>query len=103
MSFFLPPGDEGPLALYTPGALENLMEQAGIRLIDSGEVDCPFEWSDDETAWQALHSPGPMVAASASVGEETLRTAVLASLQPFKQPSGSYRQENVFRYVIGQV
>jgi hypothetical protein len=44
-----------------------------------------------------------MVAASASVGEETLRSAVLASLQPFKQPSGSYRQENVFCYVIGQV
>jgi hypothetical protein len=79
------------------------MEQAGIRPVDTGEVNCPFDYLDDETAWRALRSAGPNVRAIQQAGEEAIRTALLDSLQPFKQPSGGYRQENVFRYVVGQV
>ncbi len=79
------------------------MEQAGIRPVDSGEVACPFEYPNDEIAWHALRSPGPVVHAIQYAGDAAVRSAVFASLQPFKQPSGGYRQENIFRFALGQV
>ncbi len=79
------------------------MERAVIRPVGSGEASCPFDYPDDETAWRALGSAGPLVRAVQHAGEEASRSAVIDSLQPFKQPSGGYRQENVFRYVVGQI
>jgi hypothetical protein len=47
------------LAVYSwrqrsvPGALENLIEQAGWNITASTVVDCPFEYPDLETHWRA--------------------------------------------------
>jgi SAM-dependent methyltransferase len=95
-----PPGAEGPFALSEPGKLEALMEQAGLTPRASGDVSCPFAYPDDETAWKAISSPGPLVGAIQYAGEETIKHAILASLAPYKTASGGYRQENSFRYVI---
>ena len=95
-----PPGAEGPFALSEPGKLEALLEQAGLTPQESGDVSCPFEYPDDETAWRALSSPGPLVAAIEYAGEEKIKQAILTSLAPFKTPQGGYRQENRFRYAI---
>jgi hypothetical protein len=71
----------------------------------TGEVHCPWEYADAEAAWWAWSgsAPGTVVRAIRQLGEEAVRRAVLASLQPFRQPAGGYRQENIFRYVIGEV
>lgn len=95
-----PPGARGPFALSEPGKMEAVMEQAGLTPGTSGDVSCPFEYPDDETAWETISSSGPLVAAIRSAGEETIKRAVLTSLVPFKKPNGGYRQENLFHYVI---
>lgn len=95
-----PPGAKGTFALSEPGKMEALMEQAGLIPCASGDVSCPFEYSDDETAWETISSSGPLVAAIRAAGEETIKRAVLTSLVPFKMPSGGYRQENLLHYVI---
>jgi SAM-dependent methyltransferase len=99
-----PPGSEaaGPFALSEPGKVEALMSQAGLTPQESGEVACPFEYSDDETAWRAISSAGPLVMAIRHAGEEKVKEAVLASLQPYRTNSGGYRQRNMFRYVIAR-
>jgi len=34
------------------------------------------------------------------VGAEAVRQAIIDSLPPYQMPDGSYRQHNIFRYVI---
>jgi SAM-dependent methyltransferase len=98
-------GSGDPFALSQPGVIEALMERADIQVTVTGEVHCPWEYADAEAAWWAwsLSAPGTVVRAIRQLGEEAVRRAVLASLQPFRQPAGGYRQENIFRYVIGEV
>lgn len=95
-----PPGAGGPFALSEPGRVEALMEQAGLVASQSGEVPCSFEWSENETAWKAISSAGPIIRAVRVAGEEKVKQAILDSLVPYRTSEGGYRQENKFRYVI---
>ena len=52
-----PPGAPGPFALSAPGRVEGLLQQAGLAPLTSGEVECPFEFPDLETALRG-HSRG---------------------------------------------
>ena len=102
----LPPSPtraEGPFALTEPGRLEALLEQAGLRADDSGEITSTFAWPDDETAWKGIGSAAPTVMAVRYAGEEQVKRVVLDSLVPYRTSSGGYREENTFRYVIGTV
>ncbi len=103
MSAFLPPpppGAPGPFALSAPGRVEALLEQAELEPLTSGEVDCPFEYPDLETAVRGNMSAGPATAAIRQVGAETLRQALVEALAPFRTSAGGYRLRNRFRYVI---
>jgi hypothetical protein len=71
-----------PFALFEPGRLEALVQPAGLTPIHTAEVACPFEYPDGETAWRAMSSAGPFVAANRSAGEQRVRQAVEAALPP---------------------
>lgn len=99
----LPPSPtraDGPFALSEPGRLEALLEQAGLRADNSGEIASHFAWADSETAWKAIGSAAPTVMAVRYAGEERVKRVVLDSLAPFRTSSGGYREENTFCYVI---
>ena len=99
----LPPevtGTTSPFALAEPGRLEALLEQAGLRVDDSGEIASTFMWRDSETVWKAISSAGPTVMAVRSAGEEQVKQVVLDSLAPFRTTTGGYQEENTYRYVI---
>jgi SAM-dependent methyltransferase len=91
---------KGTFAIASLDKLEALMEQAGLTIDARGDVSCPFEYPDDETAWKTVSSSGQLVAAIRIAGEATIKQAVLTSLVPFKTPDGGYRQENLIHYVI---
>lgn len=76
------------------------MAQAGLWPLSAGEIECPFVYPDDETAWRGLSGAGPYVAAIRHCGEDVVKRTILASLAPFATPGGGYRQNNIFRYVI---
>lgn len=95
-----PPGVGGPFALSEPGKLEGLMEQAELKPIESGEVDGPFIYPNEEIALKAVCSSGPVVRVIQQVGQEKVYQVVRESLVPFKTPAGGYRQYNTFRFVI---
>ena len=94
-----PPAGSGPFALSGPGALESFVEQAGWKVTESSEVDCPFEYKDIETHWHAQRSAGPLQSAIRVVGEEKLRAAVDQAVQPYRTTTGGVRLENRFHYV----
>lgn len=98
-----PPHGKGPFELSEPGVLEELMEQADLKVVESGEEDCPFEYPSFEAFWRANASAGPLQATLRSVNEQELIGAVHRAVEPFQASGGSIRLENRFRYVVGVV
>lgn len=97
------PAGGGPFALSAASLLENLVEQAGWKVTGSGDVDCPFEYKDLTTHWQAQRSAGPLQAALRKVDEERLCAAVEQAVKPYRTNTGGVRLQNRFRYVIATV
>ena len=97
-----PPGTSGPFALSEPGALEDLAERAGLHPERAADVPCHWEYPDLDTALRGLLSAGPPTAAVRASGEQAVRTAVAASIAPFRDASDGYALTNVFRYLLAQ-
>jgi SAM-dependent methyltransferase len=95
-----PPAGGGPFALSAPGALEDLVEQAGWRVVGNGVADCPFEYPDMETLWRAQRSGGPIQGALRAVREHRLRAALEQAVRPYQTRAGGVRLENRLRFVI---
>jgi SAM-dependent methyltransferase len=95
-----PPGAPDPFALSAPGRVEGLLQQAGLAPLTSGEVDCPFDFPDLETAVRGHMSAGPAATAIRQAGAEVVQQAIAESLAPFRLNGSGYRQRNRFRYVI---
>jgi SAM-dependent methyltransferase len=95
-----PPGAGGPFALATPGALESLVEHAGLTAERALEVSAPFVYADIATAERANLSAGPTRLAINHAGFDAVRDAFAKVLQEFVQSDGSVRFDNVFRVVI---
>jgi SAM-dependent methyltransferase len=95
-----PPSGDGPFGLSREGVLEGLVEQAGLNVVESGEVDLPFIYDDTETFWRGVISGGPPQATKDIVGEDTLKEAVLDAIVPYMTDTGGVRLEhNVFQYI----
>ncbi len=63
-----PPGAPGPFALSADGALEALVEQAGLTPKSVAGVDCPFEYPDLETLLRGFSRPDRLSRPSRSRG-----------------------------------
>ena len=95
-----PPSGDGPFGLSGPGVLQGLVEEAGLKVVDTGEVNVPFDYPDTDVFWQAMMSGGPMQASADIIGEDTLREAVLGAIGPHLTNTGGVRLEhNIFQYV----
>ena len=94
-----PPGAPGPFALSYPGALEALVEQAGLTAIDDGYIEVTFEYLDETTLLKGNNSNGPVVLAERTSGEAAVANAVRSALASFRTVSGTYRIETEWRYV----
>jgi SAM-dependent methyltransferase len=70
-----PPGvtPPHPGALAEPGALAGVLEQAGLRVVDEGEVSSPFVYPNHEIWWRASLGAGPNQMAMAHSGEDAVR------------------------------
>lgn len=95
-----PPPGKGPFELSEPGILEGLIEQAGLKVLDIGEVACPFLYPNFEILWQANISAGPLQGALRTVSEEALKESLRNATKPYQNGNGSIRFENQFRYIV---
>jgi len=96
-----PPGAPAPFALERRGALEELMEAAGIAIEEGEDVEATFHYRSLDVAMTALLSAGPLVRAEEAVGVETIHDTLRAVLLDHQQQDESIVMCNVFRYVIG--
>ncbi|HEY1516426.1 MAG TPA: class I SAM-dependent methyltransferase [Solirubrobacteraceae bacterium] len=97
------PADDGyaPYALSSPGGLERMLEPAGLRLVDSGEVALAWTYPDTETTVRALLASAGGARASRVAGEPRVREALVDAIEPFQDGDGTVSIHNVFRYVVG--
>jgi SAM-dependent methyltransferase len=86
-----------------PDRLEELMKQAVMTPVSSGEVDAPFEFAGLESALHGLLSAGAAVAIIERVGAEPVQRTLTEALAPFRTDAGGYRLRNTFHYVIATV
>jgi SAM-dependent methyltransferase len=99
-----PPGASPPHpgALSEPGALAGALKTAGLRVVEEGEVVCPFVFPSAEVSWRGNASAGVNQAAIAHSGEVAVRAVYAAADRAHMRPDGSVRYENVFLWAAGQ-
>lgn len=94
-----PPKGGGPFALSEPGALEALLDRAGLTADARAEVACPFVYPDVESAWVAQASAGPTQAAIRAAGGAAAKAAFAGAVKPFVVEGGEVRIANTMLYV----
>ena len=97
-----PPGAPGPFALSYPGALEALVERAGLTPTADGYIEVAFEYPNEMALLKGNNSNGPVVLAERTSGEAVVRNAVRDALAPFRTASGAYRIETEWRFVAAR-
>jgi hypothetical protein len=88
--------------LSEPGALAGLLEAAGLRVAEEGEVACPFVFPSSEASWRGNSSAGVNQAAIAYSGEEAVRAVYANADRDHMRPDGSIRYDNVFLWASGE-
>lgn len=99
-----PPGvpPPHPGALSEPGALAAVLIGAGLRVLEEGEVACPFVFASAEASWRGNASAGVNQAAIAHSGEAAVRAVYANADRAHTRPDGSVRYENVFLWAAGE-
>jgi len=98
-----PPSGKGPFALSGDGILEEMLESAELKIIDSGLVNAPFQFKDFDEMWKIVSSAGPLQAARQVVSDKKLKKAIIQVAEPFQSDNGEILFNNHFRYVTATV
>ncbi|WP_183562256.1 class I SAM-dependent methyltransferase [Mucilaginibacter sp. SP1R1] len=97
-----PPGAPGPFALTENRLLENVLEDIGLKIINSADVDSIWDYENREIALKGLLSAGPAAKAIDHSGFEKVQETILAAIQPYIKPNGHVVYQNKFRIVIAE-
>lgn len=96
-----PPGSKpgGPFALAAPGALENVVAEAGLHPVDRGESACPFIYPHGEVSLRGQIAAGVVQRTVDHSGLDRVRTALAEVDAQFTRSDGSIRYDNTFVWV----
>ena len=97
-----PPGAGGPFALAAPGALEALVDSAGLTAEQAIDVPTPFIYANLDTAVRGVLASGPARRAIDHAGLEATTSAIAGALRAATVPDGSIRLDNVFKVVVAR-
>ena len=97
-----PPGAAGPFALAAAGALEQLVEGAGLTPERAIDVPIAYAHADVDTATRAHLSSGPARLAIETAGFEPTRSAIAQACESAREDDGSVSFANVFKVVVAR-
>jgi SAM-dependent methyltransferase len=98
----LPPGGPGPFALSGAGVLDTVIEAAGLRALERGELRVVLDYPDADAVCRSMMAGSGGMRAVTAVGEERVREVILGMLDEFCVEAGGYRFANLFRYLIAE-
>ncbi len=104
MARLLPPLEDtpGPFKLFTPGAAEAALEEAGLTPERVEDVFCTWSYRSLETAVRACLSGAVAALAIRHSGDAAVREAVERALAPHMDESGACRLQHVHRLVVAR-
>jgi hypothetical protein len=82
--------------------LKALASEAGLTPVAVVDVECPWTYPSLDIALRGMLSAGPAERAIRNSGMERARDAVANAIAPYRKPSGEYRLNNKFRYLIAR-
>ena len=97
-----PSSAPGAIAWSEPGQLEQLAASAGLTPVAVEDVSNPLIYPDLATAVRTQLSSGPAQAAIRHSGLPATRGALTRAFAPSRKPDGTYRQDNLFRYLVAR-
>jgi SAM-dependent methyltransferase len=92
----------GAIAWSQDGQLGHLAMLAGLTPVAVEDVPNPLIYPDLATAVRTQLSSGPARAAIQHSGLPAVRGALTRAFAGSRQPDGTYRQDNVFRYLVAR-
>jgi hypothetical protein len=98
-----PPAAPGAVAWSEEGRLEELATLAGLTPLTVADVPNPLIYPDLATAVRTQLSSGPAQLAMRHSGLPAVRGALTRAFAGSRQPDATYRQQNVFRYLLARV
>jgi SAM-dependent methyltransferase len=103
MSRLVPPAqhdDHAPYALSAAGGLEAALADAGLRVVDGGEVICAWRYASMDDALTGILCSAGGARAREAAGEAAARATVHAALAQFEDSAtGVVELRNTFRWV----
>jgi hypothetical protein len=97
-----PPPEQPPPPLWTPGVLEAIATSAGLAPGAAFDVVWAYEYPDQDALARAMVAPAGIATLAGPEREPQLREEIVDALAPFRTPSGGYRLENEFRFLIAR-
>lgn len=98
-----PPSAPGSIAWSQDGQLEELARRAGLTAVEVTDVANPLIYPDLATAVRTQLSSGPARRAIDVAGLAATRGALTRAFAGSRRPDGTYRQDNVFRFLVARV
>jgi SAM-dependent methyltransferase len=102
VAFLPPPPQDAPPSpsLWEPGVLERIATDAQLTPVSAFDAGWAYEFTDEETLARQLRAAANVEAAARVAGEAAVRDAIVQSLAPYRTPSGGYRLENEWHFLI---
>jgi SAM-dependent methyltransferase len=85
-----------------PGALQALASAAGLAPESEFTSTWAAVYPDDDTLGRAMVAVAGLAVLAGPEREHDLRSAIVDGLAPYRQPDGSYRLSNEYRYLVAR-
>jgi SAM-dependent methyltransferase len=85
-----------------PGVLEELLQAAGLRPSEVGDVAVPYAPPDWPTFERGMFAAGNLRHVALHLGAERAAAALAEAAAPFRRPDGSYLFRSTFRWVVAE-
>ncbi len=91
-----------PPPLWKPGVLEEIATEAGLHPREAFDISWAYEYPDDETLARCMLSVGGLASIVGPAAERELGEQVVRALAPYRLPSGAYRLENEWHFMLAE-
>ena len=97
-----PPGAGGPFALSENNLLETFVKDCGFTIIHQADIDCVWDYENEDIALKGLISAGPIAKAIDNSGFDLVYNAVSEAIKPYIRIDGSVCYKNKYRIVTAK-
>ena len=97
-----PQGAAPPPEFWKAGVLEEIATAAGLRPESTFDTCWSYEYPDEQALVRGMLAAGGLAMLAGPTREEAIGQAIVEALAPHRSPSGGYRLENEWHYLVAR-